>query len=52
MTQEQLAAASGVHRVTIARIECGKVCPKMDTLVRLAGTLGVKVDDLIDRKAG
>ena len=52
MTQAQLAAASGVHRVTIARIECGAVQPKVDTLARLAAALGVSVSKLIDRKAG
>lgn len=52
MTQEQLSAASGVHRVTIARIECGTVQPKVDTLEKLAAALGVSVSKLIDRKAG
>ena len=51
-TQEQLAAASGVHRVTIARIENGKASPNVETLERLARALGVLVDDLIDKKAG
>ena len=51
-TQEQLAAASGVHRVTIARLENGKASAKVETLERLAGALGVLVDDLIDKKAG
>ena len=52
LTQEQLAALSHVHRVTIARIETGVACPRIDTLERLANALGVLVDDLIDRKAG
>lgn len=52
MTQEQLAAATGVHRVTIARIETGDVSPKAETLKRLADALGVLVDDLIDKEAG
>jgi transcriptional regulator with XRE-family HTH domain len=52
MTQEQLAAVSGVHRVSIARIETGKISPKAETLMRLAQALGVTVDDLIDKKAG
>lgn len=49
MTQAQLAQASGVHRVTIARIEGGKVRPTIDTLMRLAAALGVEVKDLIER---
>ena len=52
MTQEQLAAATGVNRVTIARIETGEVSPKAETLMRLADALGVLIDDLIDRGAG
>lgn len=52
MTQEQLAAETGVHRVTIARIETGEVSPKAETLKRLADALGVLVDDLIDKEAG
>ena len=50
MTQEQLAEASGVHRVTIARIETGEVSPKAETLKRLADALGVLVDDLMTAK--
>jgi transcriptional regulator with XRE-family HTH domain len=52
MTQEQLAAATGVHRVTIARIETGEVSPKAETLMKLADALGVLMDDLMDRGAG
>lgn len=52
MTQEELAAVSGVHRVTIARIETGDTSPKAETLKRLADALGVLVDDLMDGKAG
>ena len=52
MTQEQLAAATGVHRVTIARIETGDVSPKAETLKRLADALGVLVDDLMTQEAG
>jgi len=52
MTQEQLSEASGVHRVTIARIETGEVSPKAETLKRLADALGVLVDDLMTKEAG
>lgn len=53
MTQEQLAAASGVHRVTIARIErgYGNTCT-LDTISRLAAALGVTIDELMDRETG
>ncbi len=52
MTQEQLSAATGVHRVTIARIETGEASPMAKTLKRLADALGVAMDDLMDKEAG
>lgn len=52
MTQEKLSELTGVHRVTIARIETGDTSPKAETLKRLADALGVLVDDLMDGKAG
>lgn len=51
-SQEALSAMSGVHRVTIARFEAGKAIPKLTTLKRLSDTLGVPIDELIDREAG
>lgn len=47
MTQEQLAKASGIHRITISKYEAGKVDPKTENAERLAAALGVTVDDLI-----
>ena len=51
MTQRKLSFLSGVHRVSIARYETGKVSPNIRALEKLAGALGVSVDDLIG-KAG
>ena len=48
LSQEALAKLSGVHRVTIARIETGKASTKVDTLQRLSVALGVTVDELIE----
>ena len=42
-TQEQLAERSGVSRVTINRIERGKLNPSMKTLSRLARAMGKQV---------
>jgi transcriptional regulator with XRE-family HTH domain len=42
-----LAAASGVHYVTIVSIEAGCISPTVSTLDKLAGALGVRVRDLI-----
>lgn len=45
-TQEELAAESGISRATIANIERGKAHPRIETLVLLAGVLGVRLRDL------
>lgn len=49
LSQEKLAAISGVHRVTIARIESGKISPNICTLEKLSSALKVKVGELIER---
>ena len=43
LTQEQLVERSGVSRVTINRIERGKLNPSMKTLSRLARAMGKQV---------
>ena len=43
LTQEQLAERSGVSKVTINRIERGKLNPSMKTLSRLARAMGKQV---------
>ena len=50
LTQERLAELSGVHRVSIARYETGKMSPTIRNLERLSIVLEVPVEDLIDRK--
>lgn len=52
LTQRKLSIMSGVHRVSIARYEAGRVSPNIRVLERLAVALGVTIDDLVDRKAG
>jgi transcriptional regulator with XRE-family HTH domain len=42
-----LGARSGVHFVTLARIEAGTMSPNLATLEKLARALGVTVRDLI-----
>ena len=48
MTQEELATASGLHRVAIANIERGSrgKSPPLETVVKLASALGVSVESL------
>ncbi len=46
LTQVALSEASGVNRVQIANIESGSKRGSIDTLKKLAGALGVSLDDL------
>ncbi len=43
LTQEDLAKAADVGVATIRRAEGGSFEPRLDTIRRLAGTLGVRV---------
>jgi transcriptional regulator with XRE-family HTH domain len=48
MSQQALAQAAGVTHPTIVNIEGGKIrLPQRRTLVKLAGVLGITVDELI-----
>jgi transcriptional regulator with XRE-family HTH domain len=48
LTQEQLAAASGVSRVQISRLEQGHFAPRLASLKCLAAALGVSVAQLME----
>lgn len=43
MTQQQLAASSGIHQSEISRIESGNGNPTLKTLGALTGALGVEL---------
>lgn len=47
LTQAALAGRAGVNRVSVAEIETGRKQGSVATLRKLAGALGVTVDDLI-----
>ena len=49
MTQAFLAEKSGIDRTIIARIETGQHKGNVDTLRRLADSLGVTIDELVPR---
>lgn len=49
LTQEALAEASGVSRLTIQRYESGTRTPNIIIAARIAKALGCKVDDIITR---
>ena len=48
LTQEQLATAAGIGRVTLVRIENGAQSPRYETLVALAGAIGRPVAELLE----
>lgn len=48
VTQEQLAAAAGIERSTIFRIETGRFSARLDVLDKIARALGASVE-LIDK---
>lgn len=50
MTQFELAEASGIHRVTIARYEIGDIGISLENAAKIAAALGCTVNDLIERK--
>ena len=47
LSQEALSFRSSVHRTAIGGIERGETIHRTDTLVKLAGSLGVGLDDLV-----
>lgn len=47
MTQEEVARAAGIGRVTLVRIENGDRSPRYETLTALAKTLGRPAADLL-----
>lgn len=46
LSQEQLADLADLDRSGISSIELGGSCPRMDTLIRIAGVLGCPVTEL------
>jgi transcriptional regulator with XRE-family HTH domain len=48
LTQEQVAALSGVQAGEISRIETGKRDPQVSTLMKIARALGVPPGELLD----
>jgi transcriptional regulator with XRE-family HTH domain len=48
VTQEELAARTGMSRATISRIESGQQRPRISSVRRLATALGVQPEELVD----
>jgi transcriptional regulator with XRE-family HTH domain len=48
MSQEALADNAGIHRTQMTAFEWGERLPRLDTLIKLAGGLGVPPSELLD----
>jgi transcriptional regulator with XRE-family HTH domain len=47
MSQDELSARASVHRTEISQLERGLRIPRIDTVVKLAGSLEVTADELL-----
>lgn len=48
LSQEQLGLRSSLHRTEIGLLERGERIPRIDTLVKVAGALGIPPSELVD----
>ena len=48
LTQEAVSHMAGLHRTEIGTLERGNRIPRIDTLVKLAATVGVKPEALLE----
>lgn len=47
VSQEELSFRASIHRTEVSLLERGQRMPRVDTALRLAGSLGVSLDDLV-----
>ncbi|HEY6550408.1 MAG TPA: helix-turn-helix transcriptional regulator [Solirubrobacterales bacterium] len=48
LSQEELAVRASLHRTAVGQLERGERVARVDTLVKLAGSLGVPPGELLD----
>ena len=48
ITQEELGVRASMHRTAVGQLERGERVCRLDTLVKLAGSLGVEPEVLLD----
>ena len=47
LNQREVSARTGISQATISRLEAGVALPSYQTLIKISGTFGVQVDDLL-----
>jgi transcriptional regulator with XRE-family HTH domain len=48
LSQEELAVRASLHRTAVGQLERGERVARVDTVVKLAGSLGVPPGELLD----
>ena len=48
LSQEELSVRASLHRTEISHLERGLRLPRVDTLVKLVGSLEISADELLD----
>jgi transcriptional regulator with XRE-family HTH domain len=48
LSQEELAVRASLHRTAVGQLERGERVARVDTVVKLAGSLGVAAGELFD----
>jgi transcriptional regulator with XRE-family HTH domain len=49
LSLRKLGEVSGVHYVSLARMEAGKIDPQLSTLLKLCAALDVSLNDLVKK---
>ncbi|HEY5709506.1 MAG TPA: helix-turn-helix transcriptional regulator [Solirubrobacterales bacterium] len=48
LSQEELAVRASLHRTAVGQLERGERVARVDTLVKLSGSLGIPPEELLD----
>ncbi|MGV1049916.1 MAG: helix-turn-helix domain-containing protein [Solirubrobacterales bacterium] len=48
LSQEELGVRAGLHRTAVGQLERGERTPRADSVIRLAGSMGIPAGDLLD----
>jgi transcriptional regulator with XRE-family HTH domain len=48
LSQEELAVRASLHRTAVGQLERGERVCRVDTLIKLAGSLGIPPEELLD----